>query len=122
LQTSSAPDFVHVIPKLGCITKQINRARKIANGYPKVPSEVAELKEIPDMFRTTLSGEPFLIFNDWLDDEKTKLAMVFMSEGGQFILSNSTQWFMDETFSTTPKFFAQVVTNTSLILCFVNKT
>jgi hypothetical protein len=90
LQTSSAPDSVHAVPNLGCITKQRNRARKMANVYPKVPSEVAELKENPDMFRTTSSEEPFLIFNDWLDDEKAKLAMIFMSEQGWFILSNSS--------------------------------
>jgi hypothetical protein len=53
LQTSSALDSVNAVTKLGCITKQINRDRKIANGYPKVPPEVAELKEISDMFRTT---------------------------------------------------------------------
>jgi riboflavin transporter FmnP len=36
-----------------------------------------------------------------------------MSESGLFILPNSTQWFMDGTFSSLPKLFAQVIMNPS---------
>jgi hypothetical protein len=109
LESSTAPDTVHAVPKANTIAMQISRARKKINQFPALPDTLADLQVIPDEFAKTSSGGQFLIMNEWMDEKRQdKRSLIFMSEVGKFILSASSEWFLDGTFSTAPKLFTQV--------------
>ena len=88
---------------------KIYRARRKQLGVGKrLPVTPDELIKMNEKFQKLPSGEKFLVSNAKLDEYS--VVLVFMCEFGQRILTNSSHWFMDGTFSTVPETFSQLYT------------
>jgi hypothetical protein len=52
-----------------------------------IPKSAEEIKEnLPDKFTITSMGGIFMRFCDFVDDQKKKLMMIFMSDHGGWVL------------------------------------
>ena len=88
---------------------KIYRARRKEHGIKdKLPSTPDELINLEDKLQKLPSGEQFLVSKAKLDEES--VVLIFMSEFGKRILSNSQTWLMDGTFKTVPTPFGQLYT------------
>ena len=74
---------------------------------PSEPRSTDELKEVPDMFRRTIAGKRFLIYDSFEEDEETARTM-FTTRRNVQLLWMSTTWFLDGTFKTATNIFTQV--------------
>jgi len=109
LESSNAPDTADFLPGMNTFNSQLRRVRIDATGQPCIPHSYEELAELPEDFKKTANGNPFLVFNDWVsEDDPTKKAMVFLTDNGKNMLTNSKEWYLDGTFSTAPELFSQV--------------
>ena len=105
------------LPDRHNITKRIQRER--LRGMPTNPRKVENLGVIPDMFRTSLEGENFLVYDsfengpdvsDVDDDEDGKIGrvLIFATKGNLRLFAKSEIWFVDGTFKTAPSIFYQL--------------
>lgn len=94
------------IPNQKCLEKIIERARKSVKPGPPNPKSYDF--EIPDQFKTTFSGEKFLLFDSCDDGTGNKdRILLFSTEKNLTILSDSEHWFSDGTFPSWPHLFDQ---------------
>jgi len=72
-----------------------------------LPSEtrsIDELKEVPDIFRTT-AGERFLFHDSFEEDEEIVRTIRFTTRHNVQLLSMSPFWFLGGTFKTAQNFY-----------------
>ncbi len=110
LERSSHPEAASSIRKSQNLSKAIHREkRKILGHSSNIPKTAEEIKEnLPDKFAVTTSGDVFLWYYDFMDDQKEKLLMIFMSNHGRWVLGQSKDIFVNGIFATAPEPFAQI--------------
>lgn len=110
-----------LLPERESMKRTLNK-RRIRN-FPKNPTHITALKDIPPQFRQTNNGDNFIIFdsydaedNDTSDEEDDlefrdpNRIIVFGTNENLSLLSRSRIIFLDGTFKTCPKIFTQIFT------------
>jgi hypothetical protein len=113
------------------LERKIQRHKTKALDHPKMPKKFADLESLPDKFKTTASGDKFLLFNKLIgtasaecestqeatqgtsssSGSKTGARMIgFASNFGLHLLRQAEIWSADGTFSVTPHPFYQLYT------------
>ena len=99
------PSVVNTFPKLESV-KRIIRVYKSAGietcGHPESAAGII----IPEKYKTTLKGDPFLLFDSGFGDEQRML--LYATPKFLSILSKSNNWFCDGTFKVVPELFFQL--------------
>jgi hypothetical protein len=90
------------MPSRDALRKRITRVRKAE--IPPEPQSIAEVN-IPESLRITLNGEPFLVKDHIIDQERI---LIFTTKNNIQHLSQATFWIMDGTFKTVPTIFCQL--------------
>ena len=89
------PSVINTFPKLESV-KRIIRVYKSAGietcGHPESAAGII----IPEKYKTTLKGDPFLLFDSGFGDEQRML--LYATPKSLSILSKSNNWFCDGTF------------------------
>jgi hypothetical protein len=105
---SALPEAQAELRKSHALGQAIQRERKkvlgISGTVPKTPDDI--LEKLPDRFKTTSGGGPFLRHMEKVDNNN--MIMIFMSDYGKWVLSKSEQVFCDGTFDTAPPPFKQI--------------
>ncbi|CAF3096591.1 unnamed protein product, partial [Rotaria sp. Silwood2] len=91
-------------PNLRSIDSSLYRQRAL--NFPRLPSDLFDLK-IPYEWTLGLRGEPFLLVNEFYDNNKEKL-LIFATDWSLSFLSTCSRWHSDGTFRVTPLLFEQV--------------
>jgi len=84
-----------------------NVRRERGRDLPANPS-LADLGPIPDEFRTTDSGDNFVIYDSTDDEDVDERVIVFGTRRNINLLAKSHTWFLDGTFKTSPNIFTQI--------------
>ncbi len=110
LERSDNPEAMSSMKKSRALSMALNREKKKVLGHGEtIPKTVDDILEnLPEKFKTTSSGTPFLQFMDYVDADKTKLMLLFMSDHGAWVLGRSTHIYCDGTFETYPEPFSQL--------------
>jgi hypothetical protein len=72
---------------------------------------------IPDEYKITTNGEPFLLYESFSKNIEEKRILIFSTEKNVNLLLESKHWFVDGTFSYCPSLFVQLYTIHSIIAC-----
>ena len=100
------PSVVNTFPKLESV-KRIIRVYKSAGietcGHPESAAGII----IPDKYKTTLKGDPFLLFDSGFGDEQRMI--LYATPKFLSILSKSNNWFCDGTFKVIPELFSSYI-------------
>ncbi len=65
------------------------------------------MDKLPNKFKITSTGKPFLRYMEYVDPAKKKLMMIFISDQGAWTLGHSMDLYCDGTFESCPNPFAQ---------------
>ena len=107
---SEIPEAVRLARrKSSSLVRSIQFQRKKEKGHtmssPDSMESIAR-QPLPDQYKKTCNGDPFLILKDYVrDDDYSKCLLVFMSPLAKEILRSSEQWASDGTFKTCPRPF-----------------
>lgn len=99
------PSIVNAFPKLESVKRSI-RVYKSAGVESCGHLESAAGIILPDKYKTTLKGEPFLLFDSGFGDERRMI--LYATPEFLSILSKSNNWFCDGTFKIVPELFFQL--------------
>ena len=94
------------LPKPDSIKRTIRLHKNDAEGLVN-PASASEI-EIPERFRITTKGEPFILFDSGFGD--TDRIIIFDTPKMLSILRDSKSWFADGTFKVVPQQFYQLYT------------
>ena len=116
--TFGQPEAVVVgLPQRETLRRQMNRAR--ARSLPQNPKSLDELDVLPDEYRRTVGGMPFLVYDSYDDDQVPEddedegnqdRILVFSTNDSLKHLASSGTIFIDGTFSVCPTLFTQLLT------------
>lgn len=106
--TELPPEVLSQLPNRLNLRKMMVRRR--LKDLPHNPVSLSELKEIPDKYRFTASGEMFLLYDSFVDEEweSEGRIIVYGTRENLRHLSKSKMWFIDGTFSSAPSMFTQL--------------
>ncbi|XP_015118795.1 uncharacterized protein LOC107042309 [Diachasma alloeum] len=96
------------LPAVDNMKRTFRRYRAQHNSLPADPKSANELT-IPEEFRHTLKGDPFL-FWDSRDDGQSTRTLVFTTSENLEIMASCKMWFADGTFDCVPHVFQQLYT------------
>jgi hypothetical protein len=103
IERSDCPEATACIRKSRTLPKAIRREKSKILGHNgiklKTPEDIKE--NFPDRFKKTSTGGQFLRFCDYTDDDQKDPMLVFISDHGAWVLSNSTEIYCDGTFETS---------------------
>ncbi|CAI6352020.1 unnamed protein product [Macrosiphum euphorbiae] len=102
------------LPPINQLKRIVQRTRKQISSAPPNPATLSDLS-IPDEYKKSVSGEPFLLYDSFLENVDNKRILLFSTLKNLELLQNSYYWFADGTFSCTPKLFTQLYTIHSII-------
>jgi hypothetical protein len=110
LERSANPEAASSIRKSRTLAKAISREKRKIMGHSATIQKLAEeIKEnLPDKFTITSTGGIFMRYCDFVDEQKKKLMMIFMSDHSSWVLGRSMHIFADGTFDTSPDPFTQI--------------
>lgn len=94
------------LPLNKSMCKTIQRQRTKILGGPALPTDVNNFV-VPDMFKKTLRGELFLLFDS---NENGKRILIYTTMNNLKILKKCKVWQGDGTFDTVPNIFEQLYT------------
>lgn len=92
------------LPSVRSIKRTIRKIRVKSKDSHPLPTSLATM-EIPEVYRTTVKGENFLLHDSGNSDDRI---LIFATLKNLEPMQNSSEWFADGTFQVTPKFFDQV--------------
>ena len=98
---------INKLPQLESVKRTIRNYKSLSIencGSPTCATEIV----IPEKYKTSLKGEPFLLYDSGFGDEQRIIiygTLKFLS-----LLRNSDSWFCDGTFSVVPDLFTQLYT------------
>jgi hypothetical protein len=95
------------LPIIDHLRRNIRRTRENRDA-PPLPANREAIPDLPNEFRITSNGEPFLIFDSGIGD--LNRILIFASPQGLQFLSNSQHWYADGTFKVCPELFFQLYT------------
>ena len=93
------------LPSMEVLRRNIGAARQERN-FPPLPINRAAIPMLPRQYQQTENGQQFLIFDSGVGDAERIL--IFSSQQGLQLLSNSEHWYGDGTFKVCPEVFFQV--------------
>ena len=112
IDQSQFPEGKNVLRKSETLRQAIFREKRKSLGISgnSVPKTAEEIKtNLPASFKVTTSGGQFLRFCDYVNEEQEiKFMMLFLSDHGKHILSQSEELYCDGTFDTCPPPFQQI--------------
>jgi hypothetical protein len=98
-----------IIPSYTAMRRMLHNQRRKTT--PKLPQSIKEI-DLPDKYRTTSYGQPFLLFdtyNKFDPNDKAEDRIIAFASNHQLIcLENCSTWHVDGTFSTSPQLFYQM--------------
>jgi hypothetical protein len=97
------------LPSIPAMKRKIQRARTINDVPFTNPTNLSELF-IPDSFKVTDAGQPFLLFDNRNSQPTEPIILIFSTFQNLDMMTNCDHWYADGTFKTTPPLFAQVWT------------
>jgi len=92
------------MPSRNALRRKIARVRRTKT--PPQPQSIEEIN-IPASLRVNLNGDPFLIKDHTIEQERI---LLFTSKENILHLSQASFWLMDGTFDTVPTIFCQLYT------------
>ena len=98
---------INKLPQLESVKRTIRNYKSLSIENCGSPTCAAEIV-IPEKYKTSLKGEPFLLYDSGFGDEQRIIiygTLKFLS-----LLRNSDSWFCDGTFSVVPDLFTQLYT------------
>ena len=95
------------LPNEQAVKKRAQRARRYGNPRPRAPTSLADLQLEEDDCRS-LFGEPMLQYDNNLDDRR--VIICFATKNNLTALEQSSSWYIDATFSSSPQLFYQLLT------------
>lgn len=93
------------MPPISCLCRTVQRIRQHSNPQLVNPSCLEDLV-LPDHYKITNNGEPFLMF----DSGGKNRYLIFTTIKNLDYLSSCKHWFADETFRSVPNIFMQLYT------------
>ena len=102
--TGTSPCFMR---SKDTLSRNVRLQRTKMNDRPKNPKSLDELISVPVKFAKTVDSLPFLRFSGWLDEDQSEYMLLFISDYGKQMLSQSPVWGCDGTFATCPAPFSQ---------------
>lgn len=107
------------LPEQEALSKSMRRARR--KNLPPNPRRLTDFVSLPRRYRETLLGETFLLHDSGPpeadsevesgdEDEDVARVLVFATRRNIELLCDSTIWFLDGTFKTSPAIFCQIFT------------
>ncbi|XP_022160646.1 uncharacterized protein LOC111032207 [Myzus persicae] len=94
------------MPSVSILKRTVRRIRQKEQAAPPNPKTLLELI-IPDDYRSTFDGNPFLLFDSGLVENRI---LIFSTQKNLQLLQKCEHWFADGTFSTSPNLFYQIYT------------
>lgn len=91
------------LPNRVNIVKSIQRER--LKNMPSNPRVIEDLQKVPDKFQLTKTGEKFLVYDSFCDDDcgaGCGRILVFATRENLRLLFRSAIWFVDGTFKSAP--------------------
>ncbi|KAK3909666.1 FLYWCH-type zinc finger-containing protein 1 [Frankliniella fusca] len=113
------------MPQRPALRRTLNRKRQ--SDLPRNPKSLAEIRDLPDEYCMTSSGEQFLLYDsrdsessdtddeDEEEQEPPDRVMVFATRTNLRRLGRSDTWFLDGTFSVVALLFTQLFTIHGLV-------
>lgn len=101
-----APSTAYVLPHTKSLCRMVQRLRQHILQAPALPANAISL-EIPEMFRSTKKGDPFLLDN--FVDETIRI-LTFTTTANLKVLKKCRTWQCDGTFDVVPSVFEQLYT------------
>ena len=75
---------------------------------PPTPAQREDIPDLPQAYRTTTNGDPFLMCDSGVRDEER--IFIFASQDALQFLVDSEHWYADGTFRVCPEIFFQFYT------------
>ena len=75
---------------------------------PPTPAHREDIPDLPQAYRTTTNGEPFLVYDSGVGDEER--IFILASQDALQFLADSERWYADGTFRISPEIFFQLYT------------
>ena len=101
------PSTINKLPQLESVKRTIRNYKNISIEICGNPTTAAEIV-IPDKYKITLKGEPFLLYVSGFGDQQR--IIVYGTRNFISCLSNCDNWYCDGTFSVVPDLFVQLYT------------
>ena len=105
--TQMGPEFIRRVPTFQSVSRNFRRVRNEALGYNAREAATAERLELPPELLRLTDGTSFLL-KDILDGNKRIL--IFASPKGKHMMRHCRKFFVDGTFKSCAKQFAQLYT------------
>ena len=67
---------------------------------PPTPAHIEDIPDLPQAYRTTTNGDPFLMYDSGVGDEDR--IFIFASQGALHFLEDSEHWYADGKFRVCP--------------------
>lgn len=98
------------LPDLQSVKKSVKRER--LKNMPGTPMQIDDLESVPDIYRKTIGGDNFLLYDSFDDDDYTlnHRIMIFSTQANLKKLFKAEIWFADGTFDVVPSIFFQLFT------------
>ena len=92
------------------LARTIQRAKRGSRNVPKLPRNFEEMEAaFPEELKCTSDGQAFLVYSGPVSKKNGAAKMLlFMTARGAGRLEGSLTWYLDGTFRSAPKPFAQV--------------
>ena len=74
---------------------------------PPTPIQEEDIPDLPQAYRTTTNGDPFLVYDSSVGDEER--IFIFVSQDALQFLADSKDWYADGTFRSVRKFSSNCV-------------
>ena len=75
---------------------------------PPTPAHREEIPDLPQAYRTTTNGDPFLVYDGGVGDKQR--IFIFASQDALQVSAESEHWYADGTFRVCPEMFSQLYT------------
>ena len=75
---------------------------------PPIPAHIEDIPDLPQAYRTTTNGDPFLPYDSGVGDEER--IFIFASQGALHFLEDSVHWYADGKFRVCPEIIFQMYT------------
>ena len=95
------------LPSLETLRRNVRYSRQDRN-MPPTPARREGIRDLPQAYRTTTNGDPFLVYDSGVGDEKR--IFIFASQDALQFLADSKHWYANGTFKVCPEIFFQLYT------------
>jgi len=105
-KATAGPAEKNLVCSKRTMERRLRRVKQNASGYPPIPKDWNDLKDLPNQFTQTFDKERFLLAN--LDQPNDERILVFASNRGLKLMAKAETWTCDGTFQCVPKPFKQL--------------